>query len=179
MNHKLCIKLVGCLIILASLLAACAPREVVKEVEVEVTRVVKEEVVKEVEVEVTRVVKEEVVKEVEVEVTRVVKEEVVKEVEVTRVVKEEVPIQLSLSTLAEQIRAGEIDVGKEYGMSPEQRFHRIHAIAIEMKCTHCMVEAAPLEVALPSIDAPGPVDRRVCVGCHLTGPASTLYVPKE
>lgn len=148
MNHKLCIKLVGCLI-LASLLAACSPREVVKEVEVEVTRVVEEEVVKEVEVE------------------------------VTRVVKEESPVRLSLSTLAQQIRAGEIDVGEEYGMAPDQRFHQIHATAIEMECAQCHVEEAPLEVAATSVGAPGPVDRRVCVGCHLTAPASKFYEPKE
>ncbi len=151
MNRRLFTGLVGWLV-LASLLIACGPVE-----EVEVTRIVEKEVVK------------------EIEVTRVVEEEVVKEIEVTRVVEEEAPTMLSLSTLAEKIRAGEIDVGDEQGMALDQRFHRIHAQAIEMECTQCHVQEAPYEVAQPSSDAPGPVDRRVCLGCHLNGPASKLH----
>ena len=68
---------------------------------------------------------------------------------------------------------------EDYGMALDQRFHRIHADEIEMDCTQCHVEEAPLEVAQPSSEAPGPVDRRVCMGCHLTGPGPKFYEPKE
>ena len=87
-----------------------------------------------------------------------------------------------LATLAEQIRNGEIDVGDEYGMATDQRFHIIHADTIEMGCSQCHVEDAPYEIAEPfskSAELKGPVDRRVCLGCHLNGPAVKLYEPKE
>ena len=151
------------LIVLASLLSACQPNEV------EVTRIVEQEVI----VEVTRVVEQEVT----VEVTRVVEKEV--PVEVTRVVEAETKDPMSLSELAEQIRSGEIDVGKEYGMALDQRFHQIHATVLDMGCTRCHVETAPREVALPPSGAPGTVDRRVCLGCHATGPALPLYASTE
>lgn len=82
-----------------------------------------------------------------------------------------------LSILAEGIRTGEIDVGTEYGMASNQRFHRIHATVIGMVCTQCHVKEAPLEIASASAGAPGPVDRRVCIGCHTTGPATKMYAP--
>ncbi len=85
----------------------------------------------------------------------------------------------SLATLAEQIRSGEIDVGDEYGMEPEQRFHTIHADTVDLACTQCHVDDAPYEMAKPSADSRGPVDRRVCLGCHLNGPATKFYEPKE
>lgn len=131
MNRKLKLCVIVGWLILASLLATCAPR-----------------------VE-------------EVEVTRIVEQEVVKEV------------PMPLQALAEKIRTGEIDVGEEYGMAPDQRFHQIHATTIGMECTRCHVTEALFEVAPPPADAPGPVDRRICTGCHMTGPASKLYVPQE
>jgi hypothetical protein len=85
----------------------------------------------------------------------------------------------SLAALAEQIRDGEVDVGDEFGMALDQRFHVIHTDVIEMDCSQCHVEEAPYEIAQPSEDAPSPVDRRVCLGCHLTGPATKFYEPKE
>jgi hypothetical protein len=153
------------IVILPSLVTACAEPE-----QIEVTRIVTEEVEKivEVEVEVTRVVTE--IEEVEVEVTRVVPLEM-----------DELSF-VSLSSLAKRIRDGEIDVGDEFGMGEEQRFHVIHTDVIDMKCLQCHVEEAPLEVAQPlniTDDAPGIVDRRVCLGCHLNGPAGKLYEPKE
>ena len=165
MNRKLTIVFVFGLIVLASLLAACQPQEV------EVTRVVEQEVI----VEVTRVVEQEVI----VEVTRVVEKEVT--VEVTRVVEVDKEVPVSLSELAKQIRNGEIDVGKEYGMAFDQRFHQIHAIALGMECTRCHVTKAPLEIEMAplGIGSPGPIDRRVCLGCHVTGPASALYASQE
>ena len=160
MNRKVIFSLVAW-ILLASPIAACTEPQ---------------------EVEVTRIVTEEVEKVVEVEVTRIVTE--VQEVEVTRVVPAEAETvsAVSLSALAKSIQDGEIDVGDEYGMAEDQRFHVIHSDVVGMKCTQCHVQEAPLEVAQPlniSDEAPGPVDRRVCLGCHLTGPATKLYEPKE
>ena len=167
MNRKLTTVYVFGLIVLASLLVACQPKEI--EVTVEVTRVVEQQVV----VEATRVVEQEVT----VEVTRVVEQEVT--VEVTRVVEVDTEVPVSLSELAVQIQNGEIDVGQEYGMALDQRFHEIHATALGMECTRCHVTEAPLEMALPPSNAPGPIDRRVCLGCHVTGPATNLYASVE
>lgn len=72
-----------------------------------------------------------------------------------------------------------VQEAEEYGMALNQRFHQIHADATGMECTQCHVEEAPLEVAQPSSEAPGLVDRRVCLGCHLTGPGPEFYDPKE
>jgi hypothetical protein len=85
----------------------------------------------------------------------------------------------SLAELAELIRAGEIDVGDDYGMGRRQRFHRIHDRVLGMDCSQCHVESAPYEIGEPYNDEEGPVDRRVCLGCHLTGPATKLYEPQE
>ena len=96
---------------------------------------------------------------------------------VNPVVGQEEPV--TLRRLAQDIRSGKIDVGEEYGMGREQRFHVIHADTIDMKCTQCHVEDAPYEIGNPPYDEDeGPSDRRVCLGCHLTGPASKLYEPK-
>ena len=67
---------------------------------------------------------------------------------------------------------------EDFGMALDQRFHLIHADQA-MECTQCHVEEAPLEVAQPSSDAPGAVDRRICLGCHMNGPAPKFYEPKE
>jgi hypothetical protein len=85
----------------------------------------------------------------------------------------------SLADLAEQIRTGEIDVGDEFGMGPEQRYHLIHAGTLDMSCSQCHVEDAPYELAQPLSEDVDSVDRRVCLGCHLNGPATKLYEPKE
>ena len=164
MNRKVLTTLVM-LLLFAALFTACA-----EPTEVEVTRVVTEEVEKVVEVEITRVVTEEVEVEVEVEVTRLVP------------IEADAISFVSLSEIARSIRDGEIDVGDEYGMAEGQRFHVIHADVIDMKCTQCHVQDAPLEVAQPlniSDDAPGVVDHRICLGCHLNGPGEKLYTPKE
>jgi len=120
----------------------------------------------------------EVIKTVEVEV-------VVTEV-VTEVVEVEVPAEVvegpsfvSLASLAEGIQAGEVEVGDEFGMAMDQRFHTIHAQAAGMACAQCHVQEAPEEVAGATEGSPGVVDRRVCLGCHLNGPATAFYDPKE
>ena len=85
----------------------------------------------------------------------------------------------TLAALAEQIRSGEIDVGEEYGMDEDQRFHVIHADTLGMDCSQCHVEEAKYEVA-EATSKEGQVDRRVCLGCHMKGgPATDLYAPKE
>jgi hypothetical protein len=94
------------------------------------------------------------------------------------VVGQEEPV--SMDRLAREIRAGKVDVGEEYGMAREQRFHVIHADTLGMKCLQCHVEEAPYEIgALLYDEEQGPSDRRVCLGCHLTGPGFKMYEPKE
>ena len=86
---------------------------------------------------------------------------------------------LTLSQVALAIRNGEVDAGDEYGVGINQRFHVIHARLVGMSCIQCHVSEAVEEVAQPAQGAPGVVDRRVCLGCHLNGPAAPLYEAKE
>lgn len=89
----------------------------------------------------------------------------------------------SLSAVADNITKGKINVGKKYGMGSEQRFHKIHADVVGLDCATCHVDKADPSVAVfteqPPVDiskdAPGPVDRRVCQGCHRSGPARDVY----
>ena len=84
---------------------------------------------------------------------------------------------------AEKIRKGQIDVGKTYGMKPDQRFHRIHESTLGLDCATCHAERIPPSARPftlpPAVDAssasPGPVDRRSCQGCHIAGPARDIY----
>jgi hypothetical protein len=149
MNRKSLI-FISLFILAALLLASCAPTEVIKTVEVEVTRMVTEEII----VEVTPEADEEPAPVGDVEI-------------------------MTLSALAEAIRSGEVDVGDEFGVAMGQRFHTIHAETVGMACNQCHVQDAPEEVAPAAEGAPGVVDRRVCVGCHLNGPATPLYEAKE
>ena len=90
---------------------------------------------------------------------------------------------ISLSVLADKIRGGEIDVGKEYGMASDRRYHKIHAEVIELGCESCHAERMATRVEIfarrPPADvppeAPEAVDRRVCMGCHLAGPGRDIY----
>ena len=94
------------------------------------------------------------------------------------VIGQEEPV--SMDRLAREIRAGKIDVGEDYGMEREQRFHTIHADTLNMKCTQCHVEAAPYELGDPPYnEEEGPSDRRVCLGCHVTGPGFPMYDPAD
>jgi len=87
---------------------------------------------------------------------------------------------------AEKIRKGEIDVGKEYGMAPDKRFHRIHADTVGLECSTCHADRIPASAQVfsvpPAVDissaSPGAVDRRVCQGCHIAGPAREIYGPR-
>jgi hypothetical protein len=96
-----------------------------------------------------------------------------------------------LPTVAEKIQKGEIDVGgkanKAFGMGQDQRFHRIHNKVLGLECGTCHVNKVPLSTEIftlrPAVDAsaqaPGIVDRRVCLGCHTAGPGRDIYGPKK
>ncbi len=106
--------------------------------------------------------------------------EVVKEVpkEVTKEITKEVP--MNLPATAEAIRKGEIDVGTEYGLGLEQRYHKIHTTVLGLECATCHLAKVDATNKVSSAwnvspQAPGPVDRRGCLGCHHAGPASDLY----
>ncbi|MFQ6015784.1 MAG: hypothetical protein ACE5NP_10115 [Anaerolineae bacterium] len=100
----------------------------------------------------------------------------------TEEVVEETPTAVveTVQDLAEKIRAGEIDVGEEYGLGVDQRYHKIHTSVLALECTNCHAEEfGPLEASLYQQDvspsAPGPVDRTSCLECHQEGPATDLY----
>jgi hypothetical protein len=102
--------------------------------------------------------------------------EVVKEV--PKEVTKEVP--MTLPVLAEAIKDGEIDVGTEYGLGLDQRYHKIHATVLGLECDACHIAKVDatnkvLSAWNVSPQAPGPVDRRGCLGCHHAGPGSDLY----
>ncbi len=106
--------------------------------------------------------------------------EVPKEVikEVVKEVTKEVP--MNLPATAEAIKKGEIDVGKEYGLALEQRYHKIHTTVLGLECATCHLAKVDATNKVSSAwnispQAPGPVDRRGCLGCHHAGPASDLY----
>ncbi len=103
-------------------------------------------------------------------------QEVVKEV--PKEVTKEVP--MNLPATADAINKGEIDVGKEYGLALDQRYHKIHTTVLGLECPTChLIEVdATKKVSSAwnvSPQAPGPVDRRGCLGCHHAGPGSELY----
>jgi hypothetical protein len=96
---------------------------------------------------------------------------------------------MGLPSVAEKIQQGEFDVGgradKAFGMTQDQRFHRIHTRVLGLECGTCHVNKVPLSVEMfaisPAVDVPaaalGPVDRRTCVGCHVAGPGRKFYGP--
>lgn len=115
-------------------------------------------------------------KEKEVEVTREVPVQVTVEVPVTK----EVPMNLARTAAA--IRDGNIDVGAEYGLSPTRRYHTIHNTILGLSCLVCHqqgtidTEQVTFTAQDVSAMAPGPVDKRPCLGCHTAaGPARELY----
>lgn len=90
----------------------------------------------------------------------------------------------NLAYIAEQIRSGKIDVGKDYSTNFQTgRFHIIHADKLLMDCNNChygteykkdyqiMGKNKPL-----SDKEPGRLQRNVCLGCHGKGGIATqLY----
>ena len=90
-----------------------------------------------------------------------------------------------LPALSEKIRKGQIDVGKKYGLASDQRYHKIHSEVLAMECGACHVGKFPTGTATfavpPAVDvakdSPAPVERRVCLGCHVGGVAVKAYGP--
>ncbi len=82
-----------------------------------------------------------------------------------------------LARLAEKIRSGEIDVGKDYSMNVKTgRFHIIHADKLMLDCTNChQGKAYRKDYQLVGKDEPYPANakgqyqRSVCLGCHQKG----------
>ncbi len=82
-----------------------------------------------------------------------------------------------LARLAEKIRSGEIDVGKDYSMNVKTgRFHIIHADKLMLDCTTChQGKVYRKDYQLVGKDEPYPASakgqyqRSVCLGCHQKG----------
>ncbi|HEY0846188.1 MAG TPA: hypothetical protein VGE12_12540 [Noviherbaspirillum sp.] len=75
--------------------------------------------------------------------------------------------------LADQIRQGDVDVGKDYTMALGGRFHRIHTKYMALKCATCHEGVKfPENIQFlrreefPLAAYPGAVDRGTCMGCH-------------
>ncbi len=102
--------------------------------------------------------------------------------EVVKEVTKEVP--MTLPALAQAIQKGEIDVGTEYGLALEQRYHKIHTTVLGLECATCHLAKIDATNKVSSAwnvspQAPGPVDRRGCLGCHHAAPGSDLYGSSE
>ena len=91
---------------------------------------------------------------------------------------------VNLARIAEQIRRGEINVGKDYSTNFKTgRFHIIHADKMLIDCNNCHYGSdykADYQVmgkakAMPD-KMPGRLQRSVCLGCHgKGGMATSLY----
>ena len=91
---------------------------------------------------------------------------------------------VNLARIAERIRRGEIDVGKEYSTNFKTgRFHIIHADKMLIDCNNCHYGShykADYQVmgkarTMPD-KMPGRLQRSVCLGCHGKGGiATSLY----
>ncbi len=109
---------------------------------------------------------------------REVIKEVIKEVPKEVTVTKEVP--MNLPATADAIQKGEIDIGKEYGLALEERYHKIHTTVLGLECATCHMAKVDATNKVSSAwnvspQAPGPVDRGGCLGCHHAGPGSDLY----
>jgi len=91
---------------------------------------------------------------------------------------------VNLSRIAEQIRNGEIDVGKDYSTNVKTgRFHIIHADKLLIDCNTChygsqyKADYQLMSKHKPMPDKmPGRLQRSGCIGCHAEGGMAThLY----
>ena len=87
---------------------------------------------------------------------------------------------VTLKELAEKIRSGEIDVGNDYSMSLNGRFHTIHSKVLGLDCSACHVSSYAEDYIYQgkyekSGGAPGVVDRSTCLGCHKEGGIATPW----
>ena len=76
----------------------------------------------------------------------------------------------------------EVEVGKgEYGLAVGQRYHDIHTTEQGLACATCHIsEPGTTQTVFGAQDvsstAPGPVDKKACLGCHSDdGPGKDLY----
>lgn len=88
-----------------------------------------------------------------------------------------------LARIAEKIRSGEIDVGKDYSINVKTgRFHIIHADKLMLDCTTChRGEKYRKDYLLVGKNKPYPprakgrYQRSVCLGCHQKGGIATRW----
>lgn len=101
----------------------------------------------------------------------------------TGLVAEDKP--MNLRKTAEAIRSGTVNVGKEYSLREEGRFHQIHVETLGIKCGGCHSNEAypgnylylrkaefPHMVAGEKLKA---VERAKCIGCHSDGNVATAF----
>ena len=82
--------------------------------------------------------------------------------------------------VARKVGSGEADVGSESGLQVGGRYHNIHTAELDMECADChLSEPSTTQTVFFAQDgspqAPGAVDRQVCLQCHQGGGASDLY----
>ena len=90
---------------------------------------------------------------------------------------------MNLARIAEQIRKGDIDVGKDYSMNFKTgRFHIIHADKLLIDCNNChfgkdyKADYQIMSKHKPMPDKmPGRLQRGVCLGCHGEGGIATHF----
>ncbi len=96
---------------------------------------------------------------------------------------EKTPQTANLAKVAEDIRKGKIDVGKDYSMNFKTgRFHIIHADKMLIDCTNCHYGSQYKEdyfvmgkhKKMPS-KMPGRLQRGVCLGCHSEGGIASAW----
>ena len=92
---------------------------------------------------------------------------------------------MNLRKTAEGIRAGAVNVGKQYSLAEEGRFHKVHTETLGMKCSGCHTHDAypdsylylrkaefPKVMAGEKVKA---VERAKCIGCHSEGNVATVF----
>jgi len=88
-----------------------------------------------------------------------------------------------LARIAEKIRNGEIDVGKDYSVNVKTgRFHIIHADKLMLDCSTChQGETYRKDYLIVGKNKPYPpkakgrYQRSVCLGCHQKGGIATRW----
>lgn len=92
---------------------------------------------------------------------------------------------MNLRKTAEAIRGGTVNVGKEYSLREEGRFHQAHVETLGIKCGGCHTNDAypddylylrkaefPQQVKGEKLKA---VERAKCIGCHSDGNVATAF----
>jgi hypothetical protein len=92
---------------------------------------------------------------------------------------------MNLRKSAEAIRQGKVNVGKDYSLGEEGRFHQVHEKVLGIKCGGCHSDEVypegflylrkgefPKKVAGEKVKT---VSRAVCIGCHTEGSVGTAF----